>query len=219
MENTSRKWRFKGVEEEDGVDTATVREVLTRVMDHLNPDDRRTLIHLGQGDPSSYASFRTTTLAVDAVVDALRSASFNGYAPRCGILSARKAVADYISRDLPYTLSPDDVFMTLGCSQAIQIAIAALARRPGANILLPRPGYPFYQACAGIEKIDVRYFDLLPEKGWEVDLDGVENLADENTVAMVIINPGNPCGNVYTYSHMEKVAETARKLGIVVISD
>ncbi|GAB2302164.1 zinc-finger protein, partial [Dionaea muscipula] len=84
MENTSRKWRFKG--SEDGVDTATgitrVWEVLTRVMDHLNPDDRRTLIHLDQADPSSYTSFRTTTLAVDAVVDALRLASFNGYAPQ-----------------------------------------------------------------------------------------------------------------------------------------
>ena len=44
-----------------------------------------------------------------------------------------------------------------------------------------------------------------PSKGWEVDLDVVEALADQNTVALVIINPGNPCGNVYSYHHLEKV--------------
>lgn len=54
--------------------------------------------------------------------------------------------------------------------------------------------------------MEVRYFDLLPESGWEVDLDGVQELADKNTVAMVIINPGNPCGNVYTSEHLAKAS-------------
>ncbi|KAI3991597.1 hypothetical protein MKX01_008037 [Papaver californicum] len=91
--------------------------------------------------------------------------------------------------------------------------------RPGANILLPRPGFPYYEACAGFRNLEYRHFDLLPEKGWEVDLEAVEALADENTVGMVITNPGNPCGSVYTYEHLKKVAETAKKLGILVIAD
>ncbi|KAI7990499.1 Nicotianamine aminotransferase 1 [Camellia lanceoleosa] len=90
---------------------------------------------------------------------------------------------------------------------------------PNANILLPRPGFPFYEARAAFSHLEVRHYDLLPEKGWEVDLDAVEALADENTVAMAIINPGNPCGNVFTYQHLKKVAETARKLGLLVIAD
>ncbi|GKF71533.1 tyrosine/nicotianamine aminotransferase, pyridoxal phosphate-dependent transferase, partial [Tanacetum coccineum] len=65
----------------------------------------------------------------------------------------------------------------------------------------------------------VRHYDLLPEKGWDVDLDGVKALANSNTVAIVLINPGNPCGNVFTFDHMKKVAETARELGIMVIAD
>ena len=77
--------------------------------------------------------------------------------------------------------------------------------RPGANILLPRPGYPFYEARAAFSRVEVRHFDLLPEKGWEVDLEGVEALADAKTVAIVIINPGNPCGNVFKYEHLKKV--------------
>lgn len=110
-----------------------------------------------------------------------------------------------MSRDLPYKLSSDDVFVTSGCTQAIDVALAMLAR-PGANILLPRPGFPIYELCAGFRNLEVRYFDLLPEKGWEADLNAIEALADKNTVAVVVINPGNPCGNVYSYQHLKKVS-------------
>ncbi|KAK6134552.1 hypothetical protein DH2020_031722 [Rehmannia glutinosa] len=132
--------------------------------------------------------------------------------------NGKRALAEYLSRDLPYKLQPDDVYVTAGCTQAIEISLSILAR-PGGNILLPRPGFPIYGLCAAFRNLEVRYFDLLPEKQWEVDLSSLEKLADSNTVAMVIINPGNPCGNVYTYRHLNEIAETAKRLGIVVIAD
>ncbi|KAE8679091.1 Nicotianamine aminotransferase B [Hibiscus syriacus] len=112
----------------------------------------------------------------------------------------------------------DDVFITSGCTQSIDVAALAMLARPGANILIPRPGFPIYELCATFRRIEIRYFDL-PEKGWEVDLDLVEALADQNTVSIVIINPGNPFGNVYSYQHLEKIAETTEKLKIPVIAD
>lgn len=120
------------------------------------------------------------------------------------VLSHYRAVAQHLSSDLPYKLSPNNVFLTAGCTGAINIIMTVLAR-PGANILLPRPGYPQYQSRAAFCGLEVRHFDLLPERGWEVDLDSLEALADENTVAMVLINPSNPCGNVFTYQHLERV--------------
>jgi len=114
------------------------------------------------------------------------------------------AVAEYLSKDLTYQVSADDVFLTLGCTQAIQTIVTVLSS-PKANILFPRPGFPYYEAIAKSCHLEVRHFDLLPEKDWEVDLDAVNALADENTVAMVIINPGNPCGNVFTHQHLQKV--------------
>ncbi|XP_031389800.1 nicotianamine aminotransferase 1-like isoform X2 [Punica granatum] len=215
-----QKWRFERNEVQSTSSAATIRMVRTMLMGNLRKDDPRTIIPFAHGDPSSFPSFRTAAVAEDAIVDTLRSGKFNTYATTSfGIPPARRAIAESLSKDLPYTLSPDDVFLTVGCTQAIEVIISVLAGRPGANVLLPRPGYPYYETCASFSKLKVRHFDLLPDKGWEVDLAGVEKLADENTMAMVIINPGNPCGNVFSYEHLKQVAETAKKLGIMVIAD
>lgn len=109
-----------------------------------------------------------------------------------------------MSCDLPHKLSPDDIYLTVGANHAIEVILAVLGR-PGANILLPKPGYPFYEVRAAFSNVEVRHYNLLPEKGWEVDVNGVEALADGNTIAMVVINPGNPCGSVYSHAHLQKV--------------
>ncbi|XP_024022727.1 probable aminotransferase TAT2 [Morus notabilis] len=198
--------------------TITIKGILGLLMENIDESNEKRVISLGMGDPTAYSCFRTAHVAQDSVLDSLHSQKFNGYAPTVGLPQTRRAVAEYLSRDLPYKLTSDDVFITSGCTQAIDVALAMLAR-PGANILLPRPGFPIYELCASFRHIEVRHFDLLPENGWEVDLDAVEALADHNTVALVIINPGNPCGNVCSYQHLEKIAETARKLNIPVIAD
>ena len=102
-----------------------------------------------------------------------------------------RSISQSLSRDLPYELSSDDVYLTSGCAQAIEVVCSALARH-GANILLPRPGYLFYEARAVFNGMEARYFDLVPERGWEVDLDGLQALADGNTVAWSSSTRGTP---------------------------
>ncbi|XP_068667214.1 tyrosine aminotransferase-like [Aristolochia californica] len=220
MENGEPKgaWNFRRSEDAENAGRLTIRGVLNAIMSNIDNGDSRPVIPLGHGDPSAFPCFRTTPIAEEAIVSAVMSAKYNFYSPTVGILPARRAVAEYLNRDLPYKLSPDDVFLTLGCTQAIEIILSVLAQ-PHANILLPRPGFPFYEARAAHCGLEVRHFDLLPDQNWEVDLDAVRALADRNTVAVVIINPGNPCGNVFTYEHLSKVAETAKKLGVLVIAD
>ncbi|XP_022970833.1 tyrosine aminotransferase-like [Cucurbita maxima] len=215
--NESQHWNIHG-NEELNKSSVSVRGTLNLISTYLNTDDHRPVIAFGRADPSSYPSFRTSSSIVEALVDAVQSRNFNSYPSTQGVLSARRALAEYYSRGLPYQLSSDEVFITTGCTQAIEVIISVLAR-PGANILLPRPAYPHYEARANFGHLEVRNFDLIPEKSWEVDLEVVKALADNNTVAIVIINPNNPCGSVYTYQHLKEIAETARKLGIFVISD
>lgn len=123
------------------------------------------------------------------------------------LIKINRSIAEYLSRNLPYKLSPDDVYVTLGAKQAIEVVLSSL-RKPGANILLPKPGYPAYEALAILNQIEVRHFDLVQENGWEVDLNGLETMADDKTVAMVIINPGNPCGNIFSHHHLQKVSSS-----------
>ncbi|KAK1301262.1 Nicotianamine aminotransferase B [Acorus calamus] len=193
-EEDEEEWKFGPSEDLLFASRISIRGVLGQVMENV-VDSHRPPVPLGHGDPSVFPCFRTASDAVDAVVSAVRSADFNCYSPTVGLLSARRAVAKYLSRDLPYELTTDDVYITNG------------------------PGYPFYEARAAFSRLEARHFDLLPNEGWEIDLDAVEALADANTVAMVLINPGNPCGNVFRKQHLTKVAETARKLGILVIAD
>ncbi|CAL0333851.1 unnamed protein product [Lupinus luteus] len=212
-----KKWNFNGNEEVNGsTSTISVRGVYNKLTENIKKEDKRGVVRLCRADPTDF--FKTTNHASHAIAQALHSFHFNCYSPSGGLPKARRAVADYLSSDLPYKLPPENIFITSGCTGAINIIITVLACH-GANILLPRPGYPQYESRAAFCRLQVRHFDLLPEKGWEVDLDSIEALADENTVAMVLINPSNPCGNVFSYQHLQKVAETARKLGIFVISD
>ncbi|KAI7750070.1 hypothetical protein M8C21_019094 [Ambrosia artemisiifolia] len=199
-----KKWGFLKNKETNMVPDITIRGVRYMLMSKLNKSDTRPVLPLAHGDPSAFACFRTTQIAEDALVNSIRSGNFNGYGPGVGIPQARRAVADYLSQDLPNKLSEEDVFLTVGCAHAIQTIITVVAN-PNANILLPKPGFPYYEAVAKSCHLEVRHFELLPEKDWEVDLDAVEALADENTLAMVIINPGNPCGNIFTRKHLEKV--------------
>ncbi|KAM1356797.1 hypothetical protein ACFX13_031600 [Malus domestica] len=198
--------------------TITIKGILSLLLQNVDENDGKRLISLGMGDPTAFSCFHTTHVSEEAVVDALQSDKFNGYAPTVGLPQTRRAISEYLSRDLPYKLTSDDVFVTSGCTQAIDVALAMLSR-PGANILLPKPCFPIYELCSAFRHLEVRHFDLLQENSWEVDLGAVEALADHNTVAMVIINPGNPCGNVYSYQHLEKISETAKKLRIPVIAD
>ncbi|XP_010438458.1 PREDICTED: probable aminotransferase TAT1 [Camelina sativa] len=217
-ENDISVWRFRGSDTAAKASSVTMRVIVYKLFAECSPEVGKVLLPLAHGDPSVYPCYRTFIHVENAVVDVLRSGKGNSYGPAAGILPARQAVADYVNRDLKNKVKPNDVFITVGCNQGIEVVLQSLAR-PNANILLPRPSYPHYEARAVYSGLEVRKFDLLPEKEWEIDLPGIEAMADENTVAMVIINPNNPCGNVYSYDHLKKVAETAQKLGIMVITD
>jgi aspartate/methionine/tyrosine aminotransferase len=119
-----------------------------------------------------------------------------------------RAVAEYLSLDLPYKLLPDDIILTSGGTQAIEIVMSVLGQ-PGSNILLLKPGYPKHEAHAIFHNMEVRHYDLVSERGWKVDLEAVQTLADDNTVAILITNPNNPCGSVYTHEHLAKVSNVS----------
>ncbi|CAN6880113.1 unnamed protein product [Brassica oleracea] len=211
-------WRFKGNKAAKEAASVSMKGILSRLFENCSRDGKKTILPLGHCDPIVYPCFKTSVEAEEAVAESLRSGAANSYAPGVGILPARRAVANYLNSDLPHKLKSDDIFMTIGCCQGIETIIQVLSS-PKSNILLSSLVYPLYHSYAIHDLAEIRKYELLPDQDWEIDLQSVEAIADHNTVAMVICNPHNPCGNVYTYHHLKKVAEMARKLGIMVISD
>ncbi|KAI3515473.1 hypothetical protein L1887_14369 [Cichorium endivia] len=93
MENglTMKKiWGFQGNPELHAAAEITIRGVLTMLRSKLNQSDTRPVIPLGHGDPSAFPCFRTSPIAEDAIIDAVRSAKFNGYSSTVGIPPARE---------------------------------------------------------------------------------------------------------------------------------
>lgn len=89
----------------------------------------------------------------------------------------------------------------------------------GQNIILPKPGFSLYETLASSKGIECRFYDLIPEKQWEADLTHLESLIDENTSCILVNNPSNPCGSVYTKEHLLQILAVAEKHALPVISD
>ncbi len=87
------------------------------------------------------------------------------------------------------------------------------------NCQIPRPGFSLYKTLAVGLGIEVREYDLIPESDWEADTEHMESLADENTRAVVVNNPSNPCGSVYSREHLRDILKVAERHRLPIIAD
>jgi tyrosine aminotransferase len=85
--------------------------------------------------------------------------------------------------------------------------------------LLPAPGFSLYETLASSKGISCKFYRLLPEKQWDVDLVHLEELIDENTAAILVNNPSNPCGSNYSKDHLAAILAIAEKHCVPVISE
>lgn len=102
-----------------------------------------------------------------------------------GTLDARDAIARKYSIPDVAPLTPNDVLLANGCSGALDICVNVLCN-PGQNILLPRPGFSLYKSLAEIREVEVRFYDLVPENNWQVDLKHLESLIDDKTACILV---------------------------------
>lgn len=182
------------------------------------PEDRsREVIPLSLGDPTVFGNFKTPAILVDTIKSKLDDFACNGYVHSAGMPEARRAIASrYTTAEAP--LTEDDVVIASGCSGALDLAITCLCDAK-TNILVPRPGFALYATLAASKGVEVRHYSLLPDKGWEADLVEMESLMDENTSAMVVNNPSNPCGSVYSQEHLRAILAVAERHRVPVIAD
>ncbi|XP_068242081.1 LOW QUALITY PROTEIN: tyrosine aminotransferase-like [Palaemon carinicauda] len=182
------------------------------------PNPEKPMIALSIGDPTVFGNLTPAEEITEAVVASIRSGKYNGYGPSTGFVEAREAVAKYCSVSDVAELEAKDIILCSGCSCSIDLCITALCC-PGQNILVPRPGFPLYKTLAEGLSIKTKYYNLLPEKNWEVDLAMMESLIDEQTKAIVVNNPSNPCGSVFSKEHLTAILQVAERNKVPVIAD
>lgn len=159
---------------------------------------------------------------MDAIVSALQSPSCAaGYVNACGTPQAREAIAQYHSFP-EVSVSAEQVIVANGCSGALELALTALLD-PGTVLLAPKPGFPLYQVIAESHGATVAHYDLLPNAGWECDLNHMEELIGQYPVGtvrgIVITNPSNPTGSVYNEQHLVRILDLARRHRLPIVTD
>ncbi|GLD91663.1 hypothetical protein PINS_up000196 [Pythium insidiosum] len=192
-----------------------IRKIVDNIKKPENSD--KPLIPLSLGDPTVFGNFKTPDVLVEAIVRNVRSMKHSGYVHSAGTEEAREAIAKRFGSELA-PLTKDDIVIASGGSGAIDIALTGLLN-PGDNILLPKPGFALYQVICDAHKINCKFYDLLPEKNWEIDIDQLKSLIDDNTKAILINNPSNPCGSVFSKEHLEELLAVADENKLPIITD
>lgn len=171
--------------------------------------------YLNIGDPNVY-DFDTPPHLIDSVIAALKGRK-NGYAPSSGIPEAIEAVRKDAEERKNISMI-QDIFITTGAAEAIEICLSALLNK-GENFLMPTPGYPLYNAIESKLELEPNPYYLDEENGWLPDIEDIKSKINDKTKAIVLINPNNPTGAVYTRELLEKIVDLAKEHNLMIFSD
>ena len=165
------------------------------------------IIRLNIGDPLAYEGLPTPDHMIAAYKQALDSQD-NGYGPSYGLPELRQAIAEAES-EKGWTCSEDDVYVTHGVTEALQIIFAAFLEE-GTKVLAPGPHYPPYMAYPQMYGATTVEYRLTPHDNWRIDFDDIHSKMDDSVRLLVLINPNNPTGNVATPSEIDELLDIAR---------
>lgn len=140
------------------------------------------------------------------------------YSPSEGYLSLREKLAEYYSR-FNIEVTPDDIIVTTGGSEAVLFSFMACLD-PGDEIIVPEPAYANYMAFAISAGAVIRTIPSTIEDGFALpSFDKFEELINERTKGILICNPNNPTGYIYTPKEMNRLKDIVKKYDLFLFSD
>src|SRR3954452_20957180 len=173
------------------------------------------VLKLNIGNPAPWG-LGTPDAVVEGLVQNIHEAE--GYSDARGIYPARLAVAQYYTGRGVADVGPDDVFLGNGVSELIVMSLQALLD-PADEVLVPAPDYPLWTGAVRLAGGRAVHYRCDESAGWQPDLDDVAAKVTPATRALVIINPNNPTGAVYSRETLLGLLEIARKNGLLVLAD
>lgn len=151
--------------------------------------------------------------------DVIRNLSHSaGYCDSKGIFSARKAIMHYAQEKDIKGVTLDDIFVGNGVSELIIMAMQALLN-DGDEVLLPAPDYPLWTAAVSLAGGKAVHYLCDEENDWSPNLADIRAKITPQTKALVIINPNNPTGALYSKETLKAIAAIAHEHGLIIFAD
>ncbi|MEP0354928.1 pyridoxal phosphate-dependent aminotransferase [Paraglaciecola sp.] len=178
-------------------------------------DEGHRILKLNIGNPAPFG-FEAPDDILKDVIHNLPSAQ--GYSDSNGIYSARVAVMQYYQQKNVKHVKVNDVFLGNGVSELIVMAMQGLLNNDD-QVLLPAPDYPLWTAAVSLSSGEPVHYRCDEDNGWQPDIEDIRKKITNKTKAIVLINPNNPTGAVYSLEILQQIIELARQFSLAVISD
>ncbi|MGQ9427527.1 pyridoxal phosphate-dependent aminotransferase [Gilvimarinus sp. F26214L] len=178
-------------------------------------EDGHRILKLNIGNPGAFGFDAPDEIIAD-VIHNLREAQ--GYTHSKGLFAARKAIMQECQRlDIP-DVDIDDIYLGNGASELIVMAMQALLN-DGEEILIPAPDYPLWTAAVTLAGGKAVHYRCDESSDWFPDLEDMASKITDKTRGIVVINPNNPTGAVYSQEVLEGIVELAREHDLILYSD
>ena len=155
----------------------------------------------------------------EILVDVLRNLpSAQGYCDSKGLYSARKAIVQYYQSKDIRSVTVNDVYIGNGVSELITMSMQALLN-DGDEVLIPMPDYPLWTAAATLAGGKAVHYLCDEQADWFPDVEDIKSKVTSRTKAIVVINPNNPTGAVYSKELLLEIVEVARQNNLIIFAD
>ena len=173
------------------------------------------VLKLNTGNPAAFGFKMPDSIKNRIVADAERAL---GYCDIKGQECARIAIRNYHYSKGLNNITEDDIFIGNGVSEVAYMIITALIGKDD-EVLVPAPCYSLWTNLTFLAGGKVGFYQCDELNGWQPDIESIKKAITANTKALVIINPNNPTGALYTKEILSEIIDIARKNSLVIISD
>ncbi|MFB0514765.1 MAG: aminotransferase class I/II-fold pyridoxal phosphate-dependent enzyme [Candidatus Bathyarchaeia archaeon] len=176
----------------------------------------KKIIYLNIGDPVKF-DFDTPNHIKQALTKAVKEGA-NWYAPSEGVPELKEAICEKEKKVNEVEIQPEDVVVTHGISEGIQMVMAAIVEN-GDEVLVPGPTYPPYLSYVKFFGGKPVAYETVEENRWQPNVDDLKAKVTAKTRAIVVINPNNPCGALYREKVIKEIVDLAGERNLLLISD
>ncbi|MDE9480271.1 pyridoxal phosphate-dependent aminotransferase [Xenorhabdus bovienii] len=178
-------------------------------------EEGNKILKLNIGNPAPFGFEAPDEILVD-VIRNLSTAQ--GYSDSKGLYSARKAIMQHYQARNMLDITVEDIFIGNGVSELIVQSMQALLNT-GDEMLVPAPDYPLWTAAVSLSSGKAVHYLCDEQQGWFPDLDDIRRKITPHTRGIVIINPNNPTGAVYSKELLLEIVEIARQHNLTIFAD